>query len=73
MLGAILTAGALQTSMVSSVRPLVAYALGLGIPFILSALFLGELAGRLKGLRRAGRPLQLAAGAVLVLMGVAMP
>jgi cytochrome c-type biogenesis protein len=31
-----------------------------------------ELVGRLKMLRHAGRPLQIAAGVIMVLMGVAM-
>src|SRR5437867_1094944 len=48
------------------------YAAGLGVPFVATALFMSELAGRLKSLRRAGRVLQLVAGAILVAMGIAM-
>ncbi|MGH8809187.1 MAG: prolipoprotein diacylglyceryl transferase family protein, partial [Noviherbaspirillum sp.] len=48
------------------------YAAGLGVPFLLAALFTRELAGRLKGLRRFGTALQIAAGLILVAMGIAM-
>ena len=72
VLGAILTASAMQASVSAGVSLLAAYALGLGLPFILSAVFMRELVGRLKVLRRAGRPLQILAGVVLVLVGVAM-
>ena len=51
---------------------LATYAAGLGVPFLLTALFTRELAGRLKSLRRLGAALQVVAGAVLVLMGIAM-
>ncbi|MGH8725519.1 MAG: cytochrome c biogenesis protein CcdA, partial [Burkholderiales bacterium] len=51
---------------------LATYAAGLGVPFLLAALFTRELAGRLKGLRRFGTVLQIAAGLILVLMGIAM-
>lgn len=49
-----------------------AYALGLGVPFVLSAAFTGKLVDSLKELRHLGRWLQLVAGAIMVLMGVAM-
>ncbi len=72
VLGAILTAGALQNSLSASMGLLGAYALGLGVPFVLAAVFMRELVGRLKWLRHAGRPLQIVAGAVMVLMSVAI-
>ena len=72
VLGVILTASAMQDSVHGGVVLLTAYALGLGIPFVLSAVFMRELVGRLKFLRRAARPLQIAAGLIMVLMGVAM-
>ncbi len=70
VLGAILTAAAVQRT--GGIGLLAAYAAGLGVPFLLAALFMRELTGRLKALRHAGRPLQIVAGAVMVLMGVAM-
>jgi cytochrome c-type biogenesis protein len=72
VLGAILTASAMQGSVSGGIALLSAYALGLGVPFVLSAVFMRQLVGRLKALRHAGRPLQIVAGAVMVAMGVAM-
>jgi cytochrome c-type biogenesis protein len=46
------------------------YALGLGLPFILAALFTDVLLRQLRRLSRAGRMLQRAAGALLVVMGL---
>ncbi|MGH2397695.1 MAG: cytochrome c biogenesis CcdA family protein [bacterium] len=42
----------------------------LGVPFLLVALFAREPAGRIKGLRRFGTLLQIAAGLILVVMGI---
>ena len=72
ILGAILTVSAVQTSTSTGVGLLATYAAGLGVPFLLAALFTRELAGRLKGLRRFGSVLQIVAGLILVLMGIAM-
>jgi cytochrome c-type biogenesis protein len=72
ILGAILTISAVQSSLQGSLGLLTAYALGLGVPFLLAAVFTRELLGRMKGLRRVGRPLQVVAGVVLILFGVAM-
>jgi cytochrome c-type biogenesis protein len=72
ILGAILTISAVQSSLQGSLGLLIAYALGLGVPFLLAAVFMRELLGRMKALRRAGRPLELVAGVVMVLFGVAM-
>jgi len=70
ILGAILTVSAVQSS--AGVGLLATYAAGLGVPFLLVALFTREAAARLKGLRRFGSVLQVVAGLILVLMGVAM-
>ena len=72
ILGAILTVSAVQSSLQESIGLLTAYALGLGVPFLLAAIFMRELLGRIKALRRAGRPLQLVAGVVMILFGAAM-
>jgi cytochrome c-type biogenesis protein len=72
VLGAILTVSAMQSSVSGGVTLLSVYAAGLGVPFVLSAFFMRELAGRLKALRRTGRMLQAGAGVVMVAMGVAM-
>ena len=72
VLGAILTVSAVQTTVSGGVALLTFYAAGLGVPFLVAALFTRELAGRLKALGRFGAALQIAAGLILVLMGVAM-
>ena len=51
---------------------LAAYSLGLGVPFLLAALFTGTLLARIKALGRAGRNLQRAAGGLLIAMGLLM-
>ena len=72
ILGAILTLSAVETSTSAGVGLLAIYAAGLGVPFLLTALFTRELAGRLRALRRFGAVLQVAAGFILVAMGIAM-
>ena len=72
ILGAILTVSAVQTSISAGVGLLATYAAGLGVPFLLVALFTREAAARLKGLRRFGSVLQIVAGLILVVMGIAM-
>ena len=72
ILGAILTVSAVQTSLHGGIGLLVAYAAGLGVPFLLAAGFTRELVDRMKALRRIGRPLQYVAGVIMVLFGIAM-
>lgn len=72
ILGAILTLTAVQSSIQGGIGLLAAYALGLGVPFLLAAVFMGTMLERIKALRRAGRRLQIAAGVVMVLFGLAM-
>jgi cytochrome c-type biogenesis protein len=72
ILGAILTLSTVETSASSGVALLATYAAGLGMPFLLTALFTRELAGRLRRLGRFGAALQALAGLVLVAMGAAM-
>ena len=72
VLGAILTVSAATASISHGVALLAIYALGLGVPFLLAAGFLDAFMRRLKGMRRVGRPLQIAGGGVMVLMGLAM-
>ena len=72
ILGAILTVTAVQSSLRGGIDLLAAYALGLGVPFLLAAAFTRALLARLKALRRAGRPLQTATGVIMVVFGIAM-
>ena len=64
--------GATASRQAEGIALLAAYAAGLGVPFLLAALSAQGAAARLKPLRRFSRPLQILAGAVLVVMGVAM-
>ena len=72
VLAAILTLSAVAATMHGGVGLLGAYSLGLGIPFLATALFTGSLLKRLKSARRIGRWLQIVAGTAMILMGVAM-
>ena len=72
ILGVILTAAAVSESASAGIRLLAAYSAGLGIPFLLTAAFLHEAAGRLRWMRKAGRPLMMAAGFIMLVMGIAM-
>jgi cytochrome c-type biogenesis protein len=72
VLGAILTLSATQAPGADGTALLAIYAAGLGVPFLLVALFTRELAARMRPLRRLGWALQIIAGLVLVAMGIAM-
>lgn len=72
ILGAILTASAVSSTMGSGIALLAVYSVGLGVPFLLSALFTESLMRRLKLARHLGRALQIGAGVVMMIMGVAM-
>ncbi|MPZ10883.1 MAG: cytochrome c biogenesis protein CcdA [Kiloniellaceae bacterium] len=72
ILGAILTVSAASATVAGGVALLAVYSLGLGVPFLLAALFTDSLMARLKAFGRIGRALQLVAGTILVVMGVAM-
>ena len=71
MLGAILTLSASTADVAKGSLLLAVYSLGLGVPFLLAALFTGALLVRLRALGRAGRNLR-AAGGLLVAMGLLM-
>lgn len=72
VLGAILTVSTVSPAMSNGVALLSVYSLGLGVPFLLAAVFAGAFMDRLTTMRRIGRPLQITAGAVLIVMGIAM-
>lgn len=58
--------------MAKGVTLLAVYSLGLGIPFLLVAAFTGGLLARIKLIGRVGQLLQILAGGIMVLMGIAM-
>jgi len=72
ILGSILTISASTADVSSGVALLSIYSLGLGVPFLLAALFTDSLVARLKKLGLFGRRLRVIAGLVLVIMGVAI-
>jgi cytochrome c-type biogenesis protein len=72
ILGAILTVSALSSTATNGIALLAIYSIGLGLPFLLSAVFLERLTKSLKSMRRTGRLLQIGAGAIMIVMGVAM-
>jgi len=72
ILGAILTVAAMSGNSYDGIALLSIYSMGLGVPFILAALFASSFLNRMKSLRRIGRPLQIGAGSIMVIMGLAM-
>ncbi|MEQ9639604.1 MAG: cytochrome c biogenesis protein CcdA [Alphaproteobacteria bacterium] len=72
ILGAVLTVGAVTATVADGIALLSVYSLGLGVPFLLTAAFTDTMARRLRALGRVGWVLQLAAGAIMILMGIAM-
>jgi len=69
VLGSIL---ALSAASGSGIGLLSAYALGLGVPFLAAALFVDRAARLTRRMRRLGAAVQIAAGALLVVLGVAI-
>jgi cytochrome c-type biogenesis protein len=72
VLGAVLTVSAATATVTGGMSLLGIYSLGLGVPFVLAALFTDSLVARLKTIGRFGRILQTVAGGLLVLMGIAI-
>ncbi len=72
VLGVILTMSASTANLATGTALLAAYSLGLGVPFLLAALFTDALLERLRALSRTGRQLQRAAGLLLAVVGVLM-
>ncbi len=72
ILGAILTVGAASATLADGVALLTIYSLGLGVPFLLVALFTDTLFARLRAFGGLGRVLRMLAGVALIVMGIAM-
>jgi len=72
ILGAVLTVGATSATVTNGVALLAVYSLGLGVPFVLAAIFTGGLVGRIKSISHVGRTLKVVAGATMILIGAAM-
>lgn len=69
-LGAILTLSLTQKTASQGMLLSSGYALGLGIPFLLVGLFIDRALASLKRFRRYIRPLQIASGLLLILIGL---
>lgn len=72
ILGAILTVSASTANVSSGLALLGIYSLGLGVPFLLSAVSLDRFLKHQRVLRHWGRTLHVAAGLIMVLMGLLM-
>ena len=72
ILGAILTVSTLSSTASTGLALLSIYSLGLGVPFLVSAAFADGAMRRLKSMRRLSRALQVAAGGVMIAMGIAI-
>lgn len=72
ILGAILTLSSTSGGMSDGIWLLSIYSAGLGIPFLLAAVFTDAIAARIRGIGRAGRWLYKGAGIAMVLMGLAI-
>lgn len=72
VLGSILALSAANATVASGTALLAVYSLGLGLPFILAALFMRGFMTRILSMRRTGRVLKIVAGGVMVVMGIAM-
>lgn len=72
ILGAILTVSATVDGAMGGVALLSIYSMGLGVPFLLTALFADRLTSRLRRMRNAGRLLHIGAGVVMIVMGITM-
>ncbi len=72
VLGVILTLSAVTATLASGIALLGAYSFGLGAPFIATAMFTDSFLAWRKSIARIGRPVQIGAGVVMVVMGLAM-
>lgn len=71
ILGSILTVSASSTNG-NGIALLAIYSRGLGVPFLLTALFTHHFLGHMKRLRRWSRTIHIGSGIILILMGLAM-
>ena len=72
ILGAILTLNATSGLGGNGTVLLAIYSMGLGVPFIAAALFTHSFLHHSRRLRRHGQLLQISAGVILIIVGIAM-
>ncbi len=73
ILGSILTVSAASAgASLNGIALLSVYSLGLGVPFLLTALFTNHFLAHLRRLRRWSRTIHIGSGVILILMGLGM-
>jgi len=72
ILGAILTMGSSTASVEQGASLLAIYAAGLAIPFLIVAMYTKHFMAKMRGIGNLGRHLQKVAGAMLIIIGIAM-
>jgi cytochrome c-type biogenesis protein len=70
ILGSILVCASAAETLKAGIWLLIAYSLGLGVPFLLSAILADEVLSRMARLRNYIRPVSVACGIILVVMGI---
>jgi cytochrome c-type biogenesis protein len=70
LLGTILTVAATTGDVAQGMIMLTAYSIGLGIPFVITALLMNSAQGLLRGLQRRMQAIELFSGALLVIIGI---
>lgn len=70
LLGTILTLAATTGNVAQGIVMLTAYSIGLGIPFVMTALLMNSAQGLLRRLRRQMHKIELFSGALLIVIGV---
>jgi len=70
ILGAILALASQSQTLAQGTALLLAYSLGMGVPFVLVALGIKRVGSLLAAIKRHGRTVELASGALMVAMGV---
>lgn len=72
ILGGILTMSASSAGAVNGIALLSVYSLGMGVPFLLTALFIGRFLSHMKRMGRWSRAIHIVGGLVMIVMGLAM-
>ncbi|MBK8441119.1 MAG: cytochrome c biogenesis protein CcdA [Rhodobacter sp.] len=70
ILSGILTMAAREADVSRGLYLMAVYSIGLGLPFLLSAIFIGRAVGLMKRLRPHMRKIEMAMGALLIVVGV---
>ena len=70
ILGAILAIASVHATLWDGVTLLFAYALGMGLPFLLMAATLGKSTSLLQALKKRHRAIEVASGLLLIVIGI---